>query len=66
MAGLFKTIFKITILKAFLIIFKIGKSRVVENIFPEKISHDLWKSNNSEKLVWSDSKEKFYFQEVVV
>ena len=29
---------------------KIGNSTVVENIFPAKISHDLWKSNHFLKV----------------
>ena len=30
---------------------KIENGRVIENIFPEKISHNLWKSNPFKKLV---------------
>ena len=29
--------------------FKIGNSRLVENNFQEKLSHDLWKCNNLRK-----------------
>ena len=52
MTEIFKKIFwkqiyfyKYLYLEIFLHIFKIGYSRVVENISPEEISHDLWKSN---------------------
>ena len=37
---------KITIFEDFLFIFKIGNGRVVENIFLEKLSHNLWISNH--------------------
>ena len=46
-AGIVKRIFsKTTIFKDFLLIFKIGNSRVVENIFPAEINHTIWKFNH--------------------
>ena len=49
-------------MKHFLFILKIGNSRTVENILPEK-SHYLWKSNT---LVRSDSKKKCYITILII
>ena len=39
---------------------EIENGRVVENIFPEKISHDLWKYNHFYKIDKKRFKEKFF------
>ena len=49
-----------TTFEDFLLIFKIENSRNVENVFHKTISHNSLKSNYFQKLVKSDSKEKFY------
>ena len=49
--------YKIIIFEVYLLIFKIGNNRFVDNIFLEKISHHSQKSNLFRKLVRSDSKE---------
>ena len=50
----------IQIFEDYLLIFKIENCRVVENIFPERISHDLWKFIIFKKLIRSNNKEKLY------
>ena len=44
-----KAIF-LAIFEDFSLIFKLGNSRVIENIFPGKIGHDLWKFNYFQKI----------------
>ena len=47
-------VFETTIFEDFLLECKILNSRVVENIFPEKLNCDLWKS----KHVWKIDKKR--------